>query len=264
MRAFRSAYRGYRLVVGDFVIDRGLMASIIAAGVSTSGLLSMLAVGDWGRRNSAYFSAFAVGLLIVAVFFHLMPEALSEDPQAWRWLITGFVSITAFGVLLFMFSGARSNGRDVALGYASIIVLGAHSFMDGVFYKTTYVTDFFTGSISTVSLLLHEFPEGVIAFSLLRQAGLQPATAAIWAFIAASLTTVVGTLLGAYYLELYEVPPPVLLALTAGGLLYLIVFHLAPHAYLTPNRRGYLVAGIGAAIGLTAVILHHMFPEAAH
>lgn len=241
-----------------------MAASITAAGVSTLGLLSMLAVGDWGRRNSAYFSAFAVGLLIVAVFFHLMPEALEADPQAWKYLVVGFAAITAFGFILFLFSGARRNGNDIALGYASIIVLGAHSFMDGIFYETTYVTDFFTGSISTISLLLHEFPEGVIAFSLLRQAGLKPIAAGIWAFVAASLTTVVGTMMGSYYLASYDVQTPVLLALTSGGLLYLIVFHLAPHAYLTPNRRGYLIAGVGAAMGLTAVILHHMFPGVAH
>lgn len=257
------ACRGLHLGLGDFVFDRGLTASIIAASVSTAGLLSMLAVGDWGRRNSAYFSAFAVGVLVVAVFYHLMPEALSQDRQAWRWLIAGFVAIAAFGLLLFMFSGARSNGRDIALGYASIIVLGAHSFLDGIFYETTFV-DFFTGSISTVSLLLHEFPEGVIAFSLLRQAGLKPSTSAAWAFVSASLTTVLGTLSGSYFLERFDVPPPVLLALTAGGLLYLIVFHLAPHAYLTPKKRGYLVAGVGAAISLAAVTLHHMFPSVAH
>jgi zinc transporter ZupT len=242
------------LVFGDNEFDRGLIASIIAAGMSTLGLLSMLAVGDWGRRNSAYFSAFAVGLLIVAVFFHLMPEALTVDKEAWRWFAAGFFAVAAIGLLIFLFSGARFRGRDIALGYASIIVLGAHSFIDGFFYEATYFNDFFTGSLSTASLLLHEFPEGVIAFTLLRQAGLTPVASGIWAFIAASATTVIGTLASALYLARYGLSEPIMLALTAGGLLYLVVFHLAPHAYLTPDRRGYLWAGVGASIGLIAVI----------
>jgi zinc transporter ZupT len=251
------------LVIGDSEIDYGLVASITAAGVSTLGLVSMLAIGDWGRRNSAYFSAFAVGLLIVAVLFHLAPEALGEDLRAWRWMVAGFVAMTSVGFLLIMLAGPHADGRDVALGYASIIAVGAHSFLDGVVYETTFRHDLFTGGISTASLLLHEYPEGVIAFFLLSQAGMKPPTAFVWAFVIASLTTVAGAVGGSYVLAQFPgVQVSTLIGLTAGGLLYLIAFHLAPHAALTPKRRGYLLAGIGVIIGLAAVILHEVGPVA--
>ena len=68
---------GIRLISGHESVLSGMVASLVAACISTVGLVSMAFLGDWGRRNSAYFSAFAVGVLSVAVIFHLLPESLS-------------------------------------------------------------------------------------------------------------------------------------------------------------------------------------------
>ena len=241
------------MVIGDSELW-GLYAALAAAGVSTMGLLLMAFVGDWGHRNSAYFSAFAVGFLLVAVFLHLVPEAISYSPDAWRWIIGGLLGMTLIGAVLRISSSQRADGGDRAFGYASVIVLGAHSILDGVIYVTTFQDEPFTGALSTFALLLHEFPEGVIAFVLLREAGVLRFRAAILAFFVASVTTIGGALVTALVIEhIQNVPLTAPLGLTAGGLIYIIFLHLAPHASLTPHRRGYLAAGIGAAIALAAV-----------
>lgn len=236
----------------------GLIASLIAAGVSTVGLLSMVALGDWGRRNSSYFSAFAIGVLLVAVFFHLAPEALSYDRNSWIWMIFGFMGMTIFGLALRLIMGRRNEAGDLAFGYASIIALGFHSFLDGVVYETTFHEELFTGWIATAGLLLHEFPEGVIAYFLMIEAGAQRLAAAFWAFFAASITTVagalsVGLLIGSA--DMIKFGP--LLGVTAGGLIYIMVFHLGPHARFTPQRRGYMMAMLGISIAIAALVFRH-------
>lgn len=251
------------MLFGDFGLDGGLVASFIAAGISTLGLISMAAVGDWGRRNSPYFSAFAVGLLTVAVLFHLIPEAIGEAADSWKWVLGGFAALTLLAVILSNFAKRGGDGDTIALGYASTIAVGSHSFMDGFVYEATF-RDFglfhdnvFTGAITTAGLMLHEYPEGVIAFFLLREAGLTELRAGILAFIVASLTTVAGAIGGGVVFDFFPfLTPSIVLGLTAGGLIYLLVFHLGPHARLTPRRRGYAVAGIGVVIGLAAIILH--------
>lgn len=236
----------------------GLWASLLAAAISTAGLASMALIGDWGRRNGSYFSAFAVGVLLVAVLFHLIPEAIANGVNSPVWIGVGFAIMTVIGVGSAALVSNRRPGAGLALGYVSIVALGFHSFMDGVIYELSFHAEPFTGWLSTLGLLLHEFPEGVIAFFLLRNAGLSVRSSAIVAFFAASLTTVLGTLTTAYFVEsAIDVPLGPLLGATAGGLIYVIVAHLGPHAAQAPQRRGYAVASLGVVIGIAAVILHH-------
>lgn len=240
-------------------IAPGVLASFVAALVSTAGLLSMAALGDWGKRNSAYFSAFAIGVLLVAVLFHLTPESLSYSRTAWRAIVGGFLGMFVLGYGLRLLSHNSKNGPGVAIGYASIVALGFHSFVDGLIYEATYHAEVFTGSLATGGLLLHEFPEGVIAYFLARDAGLNRVRSIAWAFISASLTTVAGAVIGSAFIEnVNTLPLGPLLGVTAGGLIYIIVFHLGPHASLTPHRRGYLLASIGVVVALSALILRHL------
>lgn len=247
---------------GAFVFDinwlsEGLGASLLAACVSTAGLLSMAALGDWGKRHSSYFSAFAIGVLLVAVIFHIAPEAYEFDPQFWRYMLAGLFVMIGFGVALWLLS---HNGRTqplIALGYVSIIALGFHSFVDGLIYAATFHAEFFTGTLATGALLLHEFPEGVIAYFLAREAGLRKISSLVWAFVAASLTTVGGAFAATYYVEeVSAIPFGPMLGLAAGGLLYIIFGHLMPHAARTPKKRGYLFASLGVVVGLISVIAH--------
>ncbi len=238
-------------------LEPGILASLVAALISSVGLLSMAAFGDWGRRNSPYFSAFAIGVLLVAILFHLAPEALSYSSDAINWIVAGFFAMVGVGMLLRLFTNNQRNLLGAAFGYASIIALGFHSFVDGLIYEATYHSKFFTGTIASIGLLLHEFPEGVIAYFLARSAGLDRPMSILWAFVAASLTTVAGAIVAAYYIEqVSALPLGPLLGLAAGGLIYIIIFHLAPHASGTPHQRGYMMASLGVAVGLTAIVLY--------
>jgi hypothetical protein len=37
-----------------------------------------------------------------------------------------------------------------------------------------------------------------------------------------------------------------------------MIFHLGPHASLTPNRRGYLWASAGVVVGIAALVFRHI------
>jgi len=80
---------------GDDIILNGLFASLVAGGMSTFGIFAMASFGQWAQRNSAFCSAFAVGLLTVGVLFHLIPEAASLSRSALSWVAAGFAAESA-------------------------------------------------------------------------------------------------------------------------------------------------------------------------
>ncbi len=245
-------------MLGDPHIANAFMVSMIAAVISTVGLLSMAALGDWGRRNSPYFSSFAIGVLLVAVIFHIVPQALDLSAGSWRWMAAGFIVMGLIGCILWVLPRQEASRASLAFGYASVIALGVHSFFDGAVYVASFHDDNFTGWLTTLGLFFHEFPEGVIAFFLLREAGQNALGATWWAFVTASLTTIAGTLASAYFIGFAtQTPLSAMLGVTAGGLFYIILFHLTPHAAATPKGRAYLTASIGVVIALLAIILRH-------
>ncbi len=244
-------------MVADGLLTGGVQASLAAAGVSMLGLLSMAALGDWGRRHGALFSAFAIGVLLVAVTFHLTPEAIHQADGAWWPLPTAFVIMSAIGLCLRI--GLRQEPTErLAFGFASIAALGFHSFVDGVIYESTFHADAYTGALATAGLLLHEFPEGVIAFFLIRDAGLNLVGSIAVAFLASSLTTVAGAIVAAGVLQnIAAAPVGLMLGAASGALLYVILFHLGPHARLAAGQAPFRVASFGVIVATAAEILHH-------
>lgn len=148
------------------------------------------------------------------------------------------------------------DGAALTFGYASIIALATHSFIDGAIYAAVFKAEEFTGWLTTGGLLLHEYPEGVIAFFLLKQAGLSNARAVLIAFAAAAMTTIAGTVAGHFALAFRaDLPLDIMLGAAAGALIYILIVHLGPHAAKVPNRKGYLIAQLGVIVGTAAIIL---------
>ncbi len=227
--------------------------------MSTFGIFAMALFSQWAQRNSAYCSAFAVGLLTVGVLFHLIPEAVSLSRMAVTWVAVGFAVMILIAIAVQASVSRRPEGAALTFGYASIIALAAHSFLDGAVYAASFQEEAFTGWLATGGLLFHEFPEGVIAYALLAQAGLPRIRAIILAFAAAAVTTVAGTIAAQSLFGLAAEPPiAAMLGAAAGALIYVLIVHLGPHATRTPNKRGYDIAMFGVAVGTAAIILQQM------
>ncbi len=244
---------------GDDFRYFGLIASLAAAGVSMVGVFAMSMFDDWAKRNSAYCSAFAVGLLSVSILFHLIPEALSLSRLALSWVAGGFAFMVLVGIAVQAAVSRSAEGAALTFGYASIIGLAVHSFLDGGIYAASFQEEAFTGWLATSGLMFHEFPEGVIAFALLAQAGLSRSRAILLAFAAAALTTISGSLVAYAIIGWVDtLPIAAMLGTAAGALIYVLIVHLGPHAAKTPNKLGYDIASAGVIVGTTAIMLESL------
>lgn len=235
-----------------------LFFGLIAAFVTTLGLLAVALRRDWSQRYAGLFGLAAAGMLITMAFLHIMPEAFALSPHAPIWLTIGF-----FGglVLSYVVQTVFPEREDSALpseAITPVLAIALHSFIDGIVYSVTFAASFSAGVYAALGLIMHEFPEGVIAFAILRRHGVSNRRSFLWAFLAAAATTPLGVLVsGPFMYGLGGETIGALFALSAGLLLYVATGPLMKPLKDTPPGRGLaaLAAGVAIAIGLAAVPL---------
>jgi len=106
-------------------------------------------------------------------------------------------------------------------------------------------------------MVLHEFPEGIFTYVLLRKGGFRE-QAALWAALfAAALTTPLGTLISFPVVSRIDEPIlAALLALSAGALIYVGASHLLPTAEREPRRYNLLALGAGVLVAFGIIATH--------
>lgn len=244
-----------------------LIFGLIAAAVTTMGLVLVSRRPVWTERHAGLFAAFAAGALASVSLLHLIPEAMALSSRAGLLMLAGLAGgfLLNRGVLAL---SERSGNGVLAAGLTPVLGIAFHSFIDGVAYAVTFSVSFATGLLATIGLVLHEFPEGVIVYALLRKSGLSNRAAFLWAFLAAAATTPFGALAAYPFVAVLE--GPVLgdvFAVTAGLLLYIGVGHLLPHVERDRVRGGVLALFLGAAVAIATerIAPHsHTAPEGWH
>lgn len=230
-----------------------LLMSAGAALVTTSGIHAIRHFESWARENSTYFACFAAGVLITVSFLHIVPKSFAMSAQAPWWLFAGYLFIHFFNRFVTAYVCDRTSTTNYALGLVPLVGIGFHSFLDGVVYSISFSVSMLTGVLVALGLVLHEFPEGIITYTLLIRGGFSERRSFVLAFLAAALTTPAGTLVSYPFISAIDRELlGRLLALSAGALIYVGATHLLPHAEHEPRRYSLaaLAAGIVVALGI--------------
>lgn len=246
-------------------IQAPMFFGLVAAFVTTVGLIVVAQRRDWSARFSALFALAAGGMLLTLTLLHIAPEALARTASAPAFILSGFLG----GLVLShasgrLFSGLPS-GLPVAAAITPVFAIAAHSFLDGIIYAVTFAASFEAGVFAATSLIVHEVPEGIIAFAILRGQGVSNRNAFIFAFFAAAATTPLGVAASAPFF--HSVGPEMvgsLFALSAGLLLYVATGPLMAPLRTEPPLRGAAALGLGVvlAVALTYSPLNgHASPD---
>ena len=205
---------------------------------------------DWSRKYSHLFAVAASGLLLTMVIGHLAPEALRGHEDAPLYMLGGFfLGLLLHDVLRMVLPVA--DPRSLAAGLTPLIAIGMHSFLDGMIYTVTFSQGFDTGLFATLGLVIHEFPEGIITFALLRGAGLSNRNSFILAFIAAALTMPLGTVAAIPITSTAsEDMLSLLFAMSAGLLLFVSTGPLMAHMREERPARALPALAFGVVLAL--------------
>ncbi len=234
-----------------------VLASFSACLVTTIGIYVISKFVDWGKNYVAYFMAFAAGVLISVSFMHIVPESFKMNEQAPIYLLVGFLLLHIFGLIIGYRHGGDTKIKKYTFGIIPMLGIGFHSFIDGIIYSITFSVSFFTGTLAAIGMVLHEFPEGIVTFLFLIKGGYKKNKSMFYAFLAAAISTPLGALVSYPFIsKLKGAPLGILLAISAGALIYVGATHLLPA--VKEERKKYtslaLAAGILVAIG---IILTH-------
>ncbi len=224
--------------------------AIGAALVNTLGIFVIYKHKRFAEKAKIYLMCFAAGVLISIPLMFAFPQAVQKNFYA------GFAALAGF---LFMFFSnyiikRKSKKEELAFGITTIEGIGIHSFMDGVIYTVTFTASIFIGFLSGIGLVIHEFAEGIITFSILIKGGLKKKKAAFYAFLVAALTTPLGAFIAYPFIsKLNESILGLALGFVVGVLVYISAAHLLPKAREQEKQHSILAFLAGVALALFIV-----------
>jgi len=231
-----------------------ILTSSLACLVTMIGIFVISRYERWGREHSAYFMSFAAGVLISVSFMHIIPRSFQMNSGAPAFLLIGFLGIYLSNRFLNLYLCHERECADYTVGIVPMLGIGLHSLIDGVIYSVTFNVSVLTGVLAAIGMILHEFPEGIVTFVLLERGGFSRRKSALYAFLAAALSTPLGTLVS--YPFINDISRPllgILLAVSAGALVYVGASHLLP-AVEKENRR-YSILALVAGVLVAVVIV---------
>jgi len=144
---------------------------------------------------------------------------------------------------------------EYAVGVIPMLGIGFHSFIDGVIYSVAFNVSIFTGVLAAIGMILHEFPEGIVTFVLLERGGFSRRKSAVYAFLAAAISTPLGTLVSYPFINnIKQSTLGILLAISAGALVYVGASHLLPAVEKENKKYSILALTAGVLVAVFIVM----------
>lgn len=195
----------------------------------------------------------AAGTMLGSSFLHLIPEAM-ELLDAEIVLETVLFSILGFYLLeqLMHWHHPHKEGHVHSFGYLNLVGDIIHNFIDGIIVAGAFVVDIRLGLVTLFAVALHEIPQELSDFAVLLYAGFRKRKAIFVNFLA-GVAAVVGGIVGYFLTSSTETLVPYLLAIAAGGFLYIATSDLVPEIKKQDNLNKsmqatfMLILGIGLA-----------------
>lgn len=231
-----------------------LVAGLLSCLLCSLGIITIWKFREWAVKSQNFFMYFAAGTLISVTFLIIAPKAFELNAYGPAYLLAGFLGIFLVDRFIDVYVCHRKKlERDFRIGVVAGAGIAFHSLVDGVIYATTYTVSIFIGIAATLGMILHEFPEGVVTFSLLEKSGVGGKKPFLYALLAAGATTPIGAVISFPFISsLKGANLGVLLGLSGGVLAFVGASHLLPEAEREGEKFGILAFAFGVllAVGL--------------
>ncbi len=239
-----------------------LVASLAIALISLVGRLFFGKSLDTERLHRFILPA-AVGIFLGIVFFELIPETL-EASELWGAIsiLSGFLGFYLLSHILDTYHHHHSDEHDdCAQGGARKLLIGdaVHNFADGVVIATSFMVNPVIGILTTVGIALHEVPQEIAEYAILRASGYTQKRALTLNFFSATsviLGVLITFLIGSFVLEYIFI----LTGIAAGNLLYIATSDLIPelrHSHKEHFNKTFVATILGIVLIGTIVTVSH-------
>ena len=237
------------------------VAVLVISALSLVGAVTLVMRPATLRRGLPTLISFAAGALLGDAFLHLIPE-MAESERG----LDATASFTLLGgvVLFFILEKvlhwhhAHVPSQEVLHPVAVTNLLGdaLHNFIDGGIVAGAFLADTGLGLATALAVALHEIPQELGDFGILIHAGLKPRRALALNLLTA-LAALAGALIALLVASAMEGFEHILVAVTAGGFIYIASTDLLPELHKEPEAGKSLLqlAGLLAGAAVMAALL---------
>lgn len=246
-----------------------ISAVVFVSVLSLIGISLLFLKDAWLKKIVLILIGVSVGSLFGDVFVHLLPEAYETDST-----ITPSIGIL-LGIIIFFIlekfiHWRHSHGDDVVesfqehegekcekvqpVGYMVLFGDGVHNFIDGVIIAASFLAGPQIGIATTIAVVLHEIPQELGHFAILIHSGFSKWKALFYNFLSA-LTAVFGAVITLLFASSIEASIPFLLALAAGGFIYIAGSDLVPQLHKKTGMKESLIQLVSILFGVGFMFL---------
>ena len=218
-----------------------LVSVFIISLISLIGIFTLSAKESTIKKYIFIFVSLAIGALLGDTFIHLLPEAIEEIGD----VNSAFMAVMA-GIFIFFIiekflhwhhhQDDSEEKHIKPVGKMILVSDGFHNFLDGVIIGASYMISLPVGIATTIAVLLHEIPQEIGDFGVLLHAGYSKAKALLLNFFSA-LLSLVGVIAVFIIGETLESISVWLLAIAAGGFIYIALSDLIPELHHNENHK---------------------------
>jgi zinc and cadmium transporter len=196
----------------------------------------------------------SVGALLGGVFLHLIPELVEEG-------VFSDVSIFVLGGILLFFVLEKfvfwhhchsSEHEHLCFSYMNLVGDGLHNLLDGVLLAGAFLINVQVGFATAIAVLLHEIPQEIGDFGVLMKGGFSRKKALLANF-ATALTAFIGAIIALVFNAFVIGVVPIIVAIAAGGFIYIAGTDLIPELHKNPNAKESLLQLVFILIGVGAM-----------
>jgi zinc and cadmium transporter len=235
------------------VLLYSLVAVFLISLISFVGVLGLVLKRKVLDKLLLVLVAFAAGALLGAAFFDLIPESF-EVIGNFYWVVVGIVFFFLIESVLHWHHSHNPEGkckkciRPVA--YLNLIADGFHNFIDGVIIVAGFLIGVPAGITIAIAIALHEIPQEIGDFAILVHGGFSRFKALMFNFLSA-LMALLGVVIGYFALSSFENWIPYVIAIAAGGFIYIAGTDLIPELHKEKNylrillQIVFLIFGVG-------------------
>jgi zinc and cadmium transporter len=239
-----------------------LIASIFIALLSTVGALVF---GEHHRLRGAhrFILPVAVGVFLGVAFFELVPETLAGSEKSGPIaILIGFLGFYLLSHILDTYHHHHGDNHDsCSQNGAKKLLIGdaIHNLADGIVIASAFMINPITGLLTTVGIALHEIPQEIAEFGVLRAANYTVRKAILLNLLSAS-TVILGVLLTYLLREELGGYTYILTGIAAGNLLYIATADLIPelrHSHRDHFTQSFIATLLSATFIGTLITLGH-------
>jgi len=206
---------------------------------------------ELSQRALALLLSFSAGVLLGAVFFHMLPEIGEMLGENLGWpILAGFLLIFVMERFVFVHACEERDCDIHQMGIPAFLGISLHSLLDGLALGAGLMLPQL-GPVVLLAVIIHKMPDSISITSILLSAGWSRRKVAILSLLF-SLTTPVGALLAyVFFSALSPENVAIAIGISAGTFLAIATADILPQVHRIEERNPltlvFLVLGLGVS-----------------